>query len=68
MRLLLVVAGEGGVNPVDPHPISDYGEVLHTSLGVLDMFPGVKRMRMVLSSLVNVGLGCARGLCPLDRS
>ncbi|MFS8006986.1 hypothetical protein Hanom_Chr14g01255651 [Helianthus anomalus] len=32
-----------GINPwiVDPHPLAWYGEVLHTLLGVLDMFPDV---------------------------
>ncbi|MFS8007336.1 hypothetical protein Hanom_Chr14g01259831 [Helianthus anomalus] len=32
-----------GANPwiVDPHPLSEHGEVLHTPLGVLDMFPSV---------------------------
>ncbi|MFS7948025.1 hypothetical protein Hanom_Chr06g00555101 [Helianthus anomalus] len=36
-----VVAGDGGENAnpwaVDPHPLSDYGEVLHTPFAVLDM-------------------------------
>ncbi|MFS7997038.1 hypothetical protein Hanom_Chr12g01137011 [Helianthus anomalus] len=33
----------GGSNPliVDPHPLAWYGEMLHTPLEVLDMFPGV---------------------------
>ncbi|MFS7996670.1 hypothetical protein Hanom_Chr12g01132581 [Helianthus anomalus] len=32
-----------GANPwvVDPHPLSEFGEVLHTPLGMLDMFPVV---------------------------
>ncbi|MFS7971597.1 hypothetical protein Hanom_Chr09g00834741 [Helianthus anomalus] len=38
------VTGDGrSENPwiVDPHPLAWYGEVLHTPLDVLDMFPGV---------------------------
>ncbi|MFS7960777.1 hypothetical protein Hanom_Chr08g00707001 [Helianthus anomalus] len=58
------------VNPWidDPRPLAEFGEVLHTPFGVLNMFPGVRRMRMVLNSCVNAGLGFTRGLCLVDRS
>ncbi|KAJ0791464.1 hypothetical protein HanOQP8_Chr01g0005831 [Helianthus annuus] len=68
---VVVAEDDGGdANPwiVDPHPLSEYGEVLRTPFGVLDMFPGVERMRMVLFSCVNVGLECARSCAYLDRS
>ncbi|MFS7906506.1 hypothetical protein Hanom_Chr01g00060031 [Helianthus anomalus] len=42
---MVIAADNDGenVNPwiVDPQPLSEYGEVLHTPSGVLDMFPDV---------------------------
>ncbi|MFS8024390.1 hypothetical protein Hanom_Chr16g01462661 [Helianthus anomalus] len=44
VHMTVPATGDGGVsNPliVDPHPLAWYGEVLHTPLDVLDIFPGV---------------------------
>ncbi|MFS7918816.1 hypothetical protein Hanom_Chr03g00205581 [Helianthus anomalus] len=42
---MVIAADDDGenVNPwiVDPHPLSEYGEVLHKPFAVLDMFPDV---------------------------
>ncbi|MFS7964916.1 hypothetical protein Hanom_Chr08g00755981 [Helianthus anomalus] len=62
------VVGDGNEWIVDPHPLEWYGEAIYTSAEVLAMFPGVKQIKMVLSSCVNVGLDCTRDLYPLDRS